>query len=186
MFFRRPKSYTITLQRAHSLLNIPRDSPIFASAEVTRPNGPSREKIQEAFREAAKLCHPDLASKNSAKSSELGSITTSTKGEANVKFRECHEARELLLDYYVRRKYVHPEIVQSTKNTPSKEYANESLFSVWVENKSFQLEVVLRLSLCLGLAVGTYYHDKHMPERRRQQIIKRDEQFYQFGPQPRF
>ena len=186
MFFRRPKSYTITLQRAHSLLKIPRDPPVSAGAEGAHSNGPSREMIQEAFRDAAKLHHPDLASKNAAKLSKFGSTFRSSKRDTNITFRECHEARELLLDYYVRQKYVHPEIIQSTKNTPPNEDSKESLFSVWLENQSFQLEVALRLSLCLGLAVGTYYHDKHMPERRRQQILKRDEQFYQFGPQPRF
>lgn len=192
MFYRRPKSYTITLQRAHSLLKIPRDSSTSIGGEAAElVNVPSRDRIQEAFRAAAKRHHPDLApssNQSAIKRSKqtLGSTFQSiSKADNTVTFRECHEARELLLDYYVRRKYIHPEIIHSTKNQPSKDLSNESLFSVWIENRSFQLEVFLRLSLCLGLAVGTYFHDKHTPERRRQQILKRDQQFYQFGPQAR-
>ena len=101
-------------------------------------------------------------------------------------FRECHEARELLLDYYIRRKHIHPEIVKSKQDKPPEGYADETLFSVWKSNRSFQMEVFLRLSLCLGLAVGTYYHDLYMPERRKKQIQRRDAQYHQFGPQPRF
>lgn len=181
MFFRKLKSHPITLKRAHSLLNIPRESLNSETAKLS----PSRDQIQEAFRKAAKRCHPDL-SEMVKDCNRLGNSTfqLTAKEDANVAFRECIEARELLLDYYVRRKYVHPEIIQSTKDKPQ-ESANESLFSVWTESKSFQLEVFLRLSICLGLAVGTYFHDKHMPERRRQQILRRDEQFYQFGPQSR-
>eukprot|EP00804_Cyclotella_cryptica_P015531 CCRYP_003563-RA/>CCRYP_003563-RA protein AED:0.17 eAED:0.18 QI:0/0/0.5/1/0/0/2/131/161 len=151
MFFRRPTSYTITLQRAHSLLNIPRDS--------TTSIVPSRDQIQEAFRAAAKRHHPDLAngagtlrSNPAANLKNVGSTAYSTAKTDTVAFRECHEARELLLDYYVRRKYVHPEIIQCTKNKPRKDYEDESLFSVWAANRSFQMEVFLRLSLCLGLA----------------------------------
>ena len=53
---------------------------------------PSREQIQSAFRTAAKLHHPDLIN-----------TTNSTKikmNDTNTTFGECHEARELLLDYY--------------------------------------------------------------------------------------
>lgn len=169
MIFRRPSSYSITLKRAHSLLRIPRDQAISISGEVTH-NGcaPSQHQIQEAFRAAAKRHHPDAA----------GSQTT--KPDANKTFRECSDARELLLDYYVRRKFVPPDVVESTKDHP----VDDSLFSVWTTNRSFQMEIFLRLSLCLGLAVGSYYHDLGMPERRRQQINRRDSQFYQFGPQP--
>ena len=174
MIFRRPKSYSITLKRAHSLLKITKNDPktSIISGEVTHGSSiPSRVQIQEAFRTAAKCHHPDLASKANA--------------NANATFRECHEARELLLDYYVRRKFVHPEIINSTKNKPPEGHADESLFSVWNTTRSFQIEIFLRLSLCLGLAVGTYYHDLYLPERRKQQIKRRDAQFYQFGPQPR-
>jgi len=47
---------------------------------------------------------------------------------------------------------------------------------------SLKIEVFLRLSLCLGLAIGTYYHDLDLPERRKQQIQRRDEEFSNFGP----
>lgn len=190
MIFRRPKSYTITLQRAHSLLKIPRDSITSTTEEVS--SGPSREQISEAFRGAAKRHHPDLATSSSGTtavgnaSRQVNQSGTAAKLDASVTFRECHEARELLLDYYVHRKYIHKEILRSTKNKPRKDHADESLFSVWTKNKSFQFEVLMRLSICLGLAVGTYFHDKHMPERRKQQVRRRDEQFFQFGPQPPF
>ena len=44
----------------------------------------------------------------------------------------------------------------------------------------------MRLTICLGLAVGTYYHDKYMPERMERQKKRRDALYSQFGPQPRF
>eukprot|EP00956_Cyclotella_meneghiniana_P042062 scaffold248343_cov115-Cyclotella_meneghiniana.AAC.2 len=187
MLFRRPKTYTITLQRAHTLLKIPRDSITSTTEELQ--SGPSREQILEAFRGAAKRHHPDLASGiafGNASSRQVNQSTTAAKLDTSVTFRECHEARELLLDYYVHRKYIHPEILQSTKNKPRKDHSDESLFSVWKKNKSFQFEVLMRLSVCIGLAVGTYFHDRHMPERRKQQVRRRDEQFFQFGPQPPF
>ncbi|KAL7516361.1 hypothetical protein ACHAWX_001385 [Stephanocyclus meneghinianus] len=182
MFFRRPKSYTITLQRAHSLLNLPRDS--------TTSIVPSRDQIQEAFRAAAKRHHPDLAttlrSTSTINLNNVGSAACSLAKANTAAFRECHEARELLLDYYIRRKYVHPEIIQCRKNNPRKGYEDESLFSVWTSNRSFQMEAFLRLSLCIALAAGSYFHDSYMPERRKQQIQRRDAQYHEFGPQPRF
>mmetsp|Transcript_27527 Transcript_27527/g.58153 ORF Transcript_27527/g.58153 Transcript_27527/m.58153 type:complete len:191 (+) Transcript_27527:185-757(+) len=190
MIFRRPKSYTITLTRAHSLLNIPNNSTTtsigsgeaIASANHGGVAIPSRDQIQEAFRRAAKRHHPDLA-----KSSSKSKCNSNKEYDAKKMFRECHDARELLLDYYVRRKFVHPAIVESTKDHPIKWEENElSLFSIWNSSRSFQMEVFLRLAACLGLAVGTYYHDKAVPEIRRRQIQRRDEQFSQFGPQPRF
>ena len=184
MIFRRPRSsYTITLKRAHSLLKIPRaDSTtrISISGEVTQhhnANIPSRDLIQEAFRAAAKRHHPDLVAAQGQKA---------TPSSANISFRECHEARELLLDYYVRQKFIPPEIIESVKDKPPP-IEDESLFSVWTSNRSFQIEAFMRLSVCLGLAVGSYYHDLHLPEKRKQQLRQRDEGYYQFGPQePRF
>eukprot|EP00984_Skeletonema_dohrnii_P000799 scaffold240_cov106-Skeletonema_dohrnii-CCMP3373.AAC.8 len=159
MIFRRPKSYSITLQRAHSLLKIPREASNAIRDELTqssssRVSALSRDQIQHAFRSAAKLHHPDLALGKTAKISETAAAATAplTK-EANTTIRECYEARELLLDYYVRKSYIQPEI-----------------------------EVFLRLSFCLGLAIGTYYHDLYLPERRKQQIQRRDAEFNNFGP----
>ena len=100
MIFRRPKSYSITLKRAHALLKIPKSSNTNTAIENDIVNNrPSREQIQSAFRTAAKLHHPDLIK------------TTNSKikmNDTNTIFRECHEARELLLDYYIRRKFVQP------------------------------------------------------------------------------
>jgi len=178
MIFRRPKpSYSITLKRAHSLLKIPRDSKTSISGEVNDRIVPSRGRIQEAFRAAAKRHHPDIVAVQTI---------TKAKNNTNATFRECYEARELLLDYYVRRKFVPPEIVESTKNNPPPADNDESLFSVWTTSRSFQVEIFLRLSVCLGLAVGTFYHDLHLPEKRKQQIQRRDAQYYQFGPRPSF
>ena len=121
MFFQRPKSYTITLQQAHSLLKISRDSTKSITGE-THLNIPSRDQIQDAFRAAAKLHHPDLATSGAYVNNlrDLGSTVDATVKSNAQMFRECHEARELLLDYYVRRKYIHPEILSSTKNNPKK------------------------------------------------------------------
>ena len=195
MIFRRPKSYSLTLQRAHSLLKIPRDGELRITQSINN-NGSdcsaakiSRDQIQQAFRAAAKRHHPDLVNytNQSIESTSATATATATKTlnkEANTTFRECHEARELLLDYYIRKKFVHPEIIESCKDKPSEKYRDETWFSVWRNERSFQIEVFLRLSLCLGLAVGTYYHDLYAPERRKQQIKQRDAQYYNFGPQP--
>ena len=189
MIFRRSKSYSITLQRAHSLLKIPRDGELRITQSGNN-NGSdcsaaiiSRDQIQQAFRVAAKRHHPDLLNSTN-KSIESRSVTATLNKEANTTFRECYEARELLLDYYIRKKFVHPEIIESCKDKPSEKYRDETWFSVWRNERSFQIEVFLRLSLCLGLAVGTYYHDLYVPERRKQQIKQRDAQYYNFGPQP--
>ena len=181
MIFRRPKSYSITLHRAHSLLKIPRDgNGSDCSAAII-----SRDKIQHAFRAAAMRHHPDLVNSTSKSiESRSATATTTLNKEANTSIRECYEARELLLDYYIRKKFVHPEIIESCKDKPSEKYRDETWFSVWRNERSFQIEVFLRLSLCLGLAVGTYYHDLYAPERRKQQIKQRDAQYYNFGPQP--
>ena len=176
MIFRRPSSYSITLKRAHSLLNIPRSE----LKTTTAANVPSRVQIQDAFRAAAKRYHPDLVS------SFADTANTATN---NITFRECHEARELLLDYYIRKKYLHPEIIQSAKDNPPPDINEASFLSVWTtitSNRSFQIEAFMRLTICLGLAVGTYYHDKYMPERRERQKKRRDALYEQFGPQPRF
>ncbi len=207
MIFRHPKSYSITLQRAHSLLKIPRDATNTSiREELTQSSGSSsvcslsRDQIQHAFREAAKRYHPDLArgggstARNTAKISlerAAASTTTTTtttappllSKEANTTtIRECYEARELLLDYYIRKTYIHPEIIQSMNDKPRETYADETWFSVWRNERSFQIEVFLRLSFCLGLAIGTYYHDLYLPERRKQQIQRRDAEFTNFGP----
>ena len=192
MIFRRPKSYSITLQKAHSLLKIPRESSISSnsssSSSSSNRSNVSRDQIQHAFRAAAKLHHPDLARGfgNVAKISETTSTATAqpllSKEANNTAIRECYEARELLLDYYVRKSYVHPEIITSMKDKPREKYIDETWFSVWRNERSFQIEVFLRLSLCLGLAVGTYYHDRYLPERRKQQIQRRDLEFSNFGP----
>jgi hypothetical protein len=52
-------------------------------------------------------------------STATATATKTLDKEANTTFRECHEARELLLDYYIRKKFVHPEIVESCKDKPS-------------------------------------------------------------------
>ncbi|KAL7536192.1 hypothetical protein ACHAXR_006981 [Thalassiosira sp. AJA248-18] len=203
MIFRRPNSYSITLKRAHSLLRIPRNTTISATSGgegllLNKANNiPSRDQIQEAFRAAAKRYHPDTtaAGANAAAISSTAITSnninkTAKKLHANKIFRECNDARELLLDCYVRRKFIPKEIVESTKDHPPVVDDETSLFSVWnlwKTNRSFQLEVFLRYSICLGLALGTYYHDVNAPERRKRQIRQRDVQYYQFGPQtPRF
>jgi len=199
MIFRRPKSYSITLQRAHSLLKIPREDTtttvLRVREELTQSislshGGPSRDQIQKAFREAAKRHHPDLARGVSSslgnnatnKSAETPLTKAAVSKEADSTIRECYEARELLLDYYIRKKFVHPEIIQSVLDKPSKKSA-ETWFSVWGNERSFRIEVLMRLSLCLGLAAGTYYHDLYLPERRKQQMERRDAQYYNVGPQ---
>ena len=182
MIYRRPKSYSITLKRAHALLKIPKSSNSNTSIENDIVNNrPSREQIQSAFRTAAKLHHPDLIN------------TTNSKikmNDKNTTFRECHEARELLLDYYTRRKYIHPEILQSVKDKPPPDYMEEGSWSSVLNsiksNRSFQVEACMRLSLCLALAVGTYMHDLNKPKRLEMQKRRRDAQYAQFGPQPRF
>ena len=73
MIFRRPKSYSITLQRAHSLLKIPREPSSTISGSSSSSTSISREQIQHAFRAAAKLHHPDLL--RGGGSAVLGSST---------------------------------------------------------------------------------------------------------------
>ncbi len=48
-----------------------------------------------------------------------------TRGQTNKTFREYNDARELLLDYYVRRRFVPPEVVESIEDNP---VVDESLF----------------------------------------------------------
>ena len=93
MIFRRPTSYSITLKRAHTLLNLP----IYSNNKTSirnNKNVPSRDQIQQAFRAAAKRYHPDLQTQKTTSHSSASNTTT---------FRECHEARELLLDYYIHK-----------------------------------------------------------------------------------
>mmetsp|Transcript_4674 Transcript_4674/g.7263 ORF Transcript_4674/g.7263 Transcript_4674/m.7263 type:complete len:154 (-) Transcript_4674:508-969(-) len=151
IFRRRPKIYSLTLKRAHSLLKIPRE---------TSPNQCSREQIQEAYRAAAKVYHPDA-------------------GGCTKSFRECHNARELLMDYYVHKKYIRPEVISSPKDSLDED---ETLASVFA-NSSFRLEVFFRLSTCALLAGACFYNDYCRPLRRKIQLRKRDAQFYDFGPQ---
>jgi len=156
----------MSLKRAHELLKIPRSQ----SDERV-----SKLQIQSAFRSAARLHHPDLL-----RGSRSVSVSAESSAESSELFRECSDARELLLDYYVRRKFVPKHVVESTRNVPP----DDTLFSVWTTNRSFQLEVLLRYATCLALAIGAYYHDKDMPARRKRQILRRDEQFSNFGPRP--
>jgi len=96
----------------------------------------------------------------------------------------------LLLDHYIRRKFVHPDILQSVKDKPPPDYMEEGSWSSVLNsiksNRSFQVEASMRLSLCLALAVGTYMHDKNKPKRLAMQKRRRDAQYAQFGPQPRY
>ena len=117
MIFRRPKSCSITLQRAHSLLKIPREPSGTIRDELTQNSSSStsvsRDQIKHAFRAAAKLHHPDLVRGGAGSAllgttakilSEAASATAPLSKVANTTIRECYEARELLLDYYVYRK----------------------------------------------------------------------------------
>lgn len=181
MIFRVKKSYSITLKRAQSLLGIPKDPPpsnIGHGQEVGQINSISREQIQEAFRKAAKCYHPDIA----AAAATTAQATPTTKLDANRTFRECNEARELLLDYYINRKYIPPEVIESVTDHPPP-MEDESLLSIWTQHRSFQIEVFLRLSVCLGLAVTTYFHDLGKGQRRKEYLQRRDNEFYSFGPQ---
>lgn len=107
MIFRRPKSYSITLQRAHSLLQIPRDGSATIRGELritqsSNNNGSdcaaaiiSRDQIQQAFRAAAKRHHPDLVNftnKSIESTSATATATATLNKEANTTFRECYEA----------------------------------------------------------------------------------------------
>ena len=80
----------------------------------------SRDRIQEAFRAAAKRHHPDTA----------GAADPGRRPSANETFRECNDARELLLDYYVRRRFVPLDVVESTKDHPPVD-EDASPFSKW-------------------------------------------------------
>ena len=104
MIFRVRKSYSITL-KPHNLLGIPEDPPPIIHGQVGQANRISREQIQEAFRKAAKCYHPDILAASGgvdAAAATAEQTRTTTKIDANRTFRECNEARELLLDYYVR------------------------------------------------------------------------------------
>lgn len=188
MIFRVRKSYSITLKRAHTLLGIPKDPPPIIHGQVGQVNSISREQIQEAFRKAAKCYHPDILAASGGVDAAAATTTnteqtrTTTKIDANRTFRECNEARELLLDYHVNRKYIPPEVIESVKDHPPP-IEDESLFSIWTKNRSFQIEVFLRLSVCLGLAVTTYFHDLGKGQRRKEYLQRRDNEFYSFGPQ---
>ena len=124
MIFRVRKSYSITLKRAHNLLGIPKDPPPIIHGHVGQVNSISREQIQEAFRKAAKCYHPDILAASGGVDAAVTTTTTTeqartrTKIDANRTFRECNEARELLLDYYVNRKYIPPEVIESVKDHP--------------------------------------------------------------------
>ena len=192
MIFRARNSYSITLKRAHNLLGIPKDPPPPSSSISHGQVGQvhiSREQIQEAFRKAAKCYHPDIIAAagravDTAATTTTAQTTQTIKNDANRTFRECNEARELLLDYYVNRKYyIPPEVIKSVKDHPPPPIEDESLFSIWTHNHSFQLEVFLRLSVCLGLAVTTYFHDLGKGQRRKEYLQRRDNEFYSFGPQ---
>lgn len=186
MIFRVKKTYSITLKRAHSLLGIPKYYPPqsnISHGQVGQVNSISREQIQEAFRKAAKCYHPDIvAAAGGVDAAATTAHSPTTKLDANRTFRECNEARELLLDYYINRKYIPPEVIESVKDHPPP-MEDESLFSIWTQNRSFQIEVFLRLSVCLGLAVTTYFHDLGKGQRRKEYLQRRDNEFYSFGPQ---
>lgn len=83
------------------------------------------------------------------------------------------------MDYYIRQKYVPPEVISSTSD---KVKEDETLTSVFA-NRSFRLEAFLRISTCAILAAGCFYNDYCRPKRRKFQIERRDAQFYEFGPQ---
>lgn len=165
----RPRQHSMSLKRAHELLKISRSQ---SDERVCV----SKLQIQTAFRSAALLHHPDLR----RGSRSVGVGAESSAAASSELFRECSEARELLLDYYVRHKFVPKNVVESTRNVPH----DDTLFSVWTTNRSLQLELFLRYATCLALAIGTYYHDKDMPARRKRQVLRRDEQFSNFGPRP--
>jgi len=114
MIFRRSKSCSITLQRAHSLLKIPREPSSTIRDQLTQNSSSStsvsRDQIKHAFRAAAKLHHPDLVRGGAGSAllgttakilSEAASATAPLSKVADTTIRECYEARELLLDYYV-------------------------------------------------------------------------------------
>eukprot|EP00548_Thalassiothrix_antarctica_P002684 CAMPEP_0194131302 /NCGR_PEP_ID=MMETSP0152-20130528/2111_1 /TAXON_ID=1049557 /ORGANISM="Thalassiothrix antarctica, Strain L6-D1" /LENGTH=147 /DNA_ID=CAMNT_0038826051 /DNA_START=286 /DNA_END=729 /DNA_ORIENTATION=+ len=143
----------MTLKKAHSLLNIPSPKKTTVSLKKQQSSSLSQFQIQEAFRIAAKKYHPDISLVNDTKL-----------------FRDCHDAKELLLDFYIRNNYVPPQVVESVRDIPS----------TWT--RSFQLELITRFSLCVLLAGGCYYNDYTAPERRKRQIRRRDAGFAQFGP----
>ncbi|EJK47882.1 hypothetical protein THAOC_33370 [Thalassiosira oceanica] len=135
----------MSLKRAHELLKISRSQ---SDERVCV----SKLQIQTAFRSAALLHHPDLR-----RGSRSVGVSAESSAASSELFRECSEARELLLDYYVRHKFVPKNVVESTRNVPH----DDTLFSVWTTNRSFQLEVFLSVVILLvdgELILLLWYH----------------------------
>jgi hypothetical protein len=57
----------------------------------------------------------------------MGDATTHARLDANKAFRECNYARELLVDYYFRLRFVPPQVIESIEDNP---VVDESLFSI--------------------------------------------------------
>lgn len=154
MFFRPTRSTTLTLHQARATLSLSL-LPSKNGGASSSTAALSKDQIQEAYRVAAKKFHPDSSATGCSKS-----------------FQKCHDARELLLDYYIRKKHISPDVLY-----------DENLSASSLNNANFRMDMMLRLSM-FGIIAGlSLYHDYYVkPFKREQKIRDRDRQFMIRGP----
>ena len=124
-------STSVTLPQARVLLNILHDKP-----------KPSPDHIQQSFREAARIYHPDSRYRPNAR-------------PCSATFRRCHEARNVLLEHYHghsnnnRRSTARPTTSARPRGFP---YRTLRVLTV-------KQNLALRGSVMLVLTLGTLYEE---------------------------
>ena len=133
-------STSVTLPQARVLLNILHGHP-----------PPSPDHIQQSFREAARIYHPDSRYRPNAR-------------PCSATFRRCHEARNVLLEHYHGTRSKSPNSGHSNNNRRSTARRTTSARPRGFPYRTLRVLTVkqnlaLRGSVMLVLTLGTLYEE---------------------------
>ena len=129
-------SSPVTLSQARVLLNILHDKP-----------PPSPDYIQQSFREAARIYHPDSQHRPDAR-------------PCSTTFRRCHEARKVLMEHYHGSGNGFVSGSSRTPNTAASTSARPRGFPYrTLRVLTVKQNLMLRGSVMLILTFGTLYEE---------------------------
>lgn len=128
----------VSLSQARILLNILHDKP-----------PPSPDYIQQSFREAARIYHPDSRHRPDAR-------------PCSTTFRRCHEARKVLMEHYhgTGKGFGSGGFSRRTSNTASRTSIRPRGFPYrTLRLLTVKQNLMLRGSIMLMLTLGTLYEE---------------------------
>lgn len=133
------------IKQAHKLLHLTINSS--KSAPTTK------EEIQRAYHQQAQIFHPD----------------SQHPLRCPARFRECHDARQVLLDYYSRAR---KQRAMTTNGRYAPGFPSRTL-RVLTVRQNLTLRLIVMTVVTLGVLYDDYFNKSERRERRRKQIEER-------------